>query len=220
MNEFMKPDGSGVYVSMLMIAITVGISLYAEKHRAFKAKWIFNPYIIESRKEYYRFLSSGFIHSGSTHLLFNMLTLFFFARQVELIYGVVFPGFGALMFLAIYAVGITVSSIPAYFKYKGNPAYNALGASGGVSTIVFVSIMCNPTGKIGFILLPFISFPAFFLGIAYIIYSYYMAKNSNDNIGHEAHLFGALFGVATTIAFIPNTIPRFINAITNWEGFF
>lgn len=218
-NEFMKPDG-GVYFSMLMIAITVGISLYADKHRAFKAKWIFNPYVIESRKEYYRFLSSGFIHSGGTHLLFNMLTLFFFARPVELVYGAVFPGYGSLVFIVIYLAGIIISSLPAYFKYKGNPAYNALGASGAVSAIVFVSILCFPTNKIGFILLPFISFPAFFLGIAYLIYSYYMSKNSNDNIGHEAHLFGALFGIATTIAFVPNVIPNFFNAITNWEGFF
>ncbi|EAY31077.1 rhomboid family intramembrane serine protease [Microscilla marina] len=219
MNDFVKPDGN-IYLSVIIIAITVGISLYADKNRLFKSKWIFNPYIIESRKEYYRFLSSGFIHGGSTHLLFNMLTLFFFARQVELIYGAVFPGYGSIMFVVIYLAGIIIASIPAYVKHRGNPAYNALGASGGVSTIVFVSILCLPTSNIGFLLLPFVSFPAFFLGIAYLLYSYYMAKNSNDNIGHEAHLFGALFGIATTIAFVPGVVPRFFEAIANWKGFF
>lgn len=218
MNDFIKPDGS-VYITVILIAITVGISLHAEKNRLFKSKWIFNPYVIESRKEYYRFLSSGFIHGGGMHLFFNMFTLFFFARQVEHIYGAVFPGFGGVIFILVYLASIIVSSVPSFFKYRGNPAYNALGASGGVSAIVFVSILCNPTQKLVFLLLP-IPLPAFLLGGGYLLYSYYMARNSNDNIGHEAHLFGALFGIATTLAFVPNVIPHFIEALANWQGFF
>lgn len=218
MNEFVKPNGE-VYFTMIMIAVTVGISLYAEKNRLFKSKWIFNPYVIDSRREYYRFLSSGFIHGGGMHLFFNMFTMFFFARQVELIYDAFYPGYGSFIFLGIYLVGIVVSSIPAYFKYRGNAGYNALGASGGVSAIVFVSILCLPTQKLMFLLLP-IPLPAFFLGFAYLIYSYYMARKGNDNIGHEAHLFGALFGIVTTIAFVPNVIPRFIEQLSRWEGFF
>ncbi len=220
MNDFFKPNGD-IYFTTIIIAVTVGISLYADRNKLFKSKWIFNPYVIESRREYYRFLSSGFIHGGGMHLFFNMLTLFFFARHVELIvYGLVFPGYGSFVFLAIYLVAIAISSIPAYFKYRGNPGYNALGASGGVSAIVFVYILCFPTQNLGIIFIPFLKIPGFVLGIGYLFYSYYMGKKGNDNIGHEAHLFGALFGIATTIAFVPNVIPNFFRQLANWQGFF
>jgi len=219
MNELFKPNGD-IFFTTIIIAITVGISLYADKNRVFKSKWMFNPYVIETRREYYRFLSSGFIHGGGIHLLFNMLTLFFFARHVELlIYDQIYPGYGSFIFLGIYVLAIIVSSIPAYLKYKGNPGYNALGASGGVSAIVFIFILCFPTAKLGLLFIP-VPLPAFVLGIGYLFYSYYMARKGNDNIGHEAHLFGALFGIATTIAFVPNVIPNFFRQLANWGGFF
>ena len=206
-------------VSIVIIIITVLISLQAENNPAFKSKWIFNPYVIESRKEYYRFLSSGFIHGGSMHLIFNMFTLYFFAGYIETKYNGIYLGYGKFIFLAIYLAAIVVSSLPAYFKYKGNPAYNALGASGGVSAIVFAFILCFPTVNLYLLFIP-IPIPGFIMGAAYLFYSYYMAKRGNDNIGHEAHLFGALFGVATTIAFVPNVIPKFFEQLSNWGGFF
>lgn len=206
-------------VSIVIIIITVLISLHAESNPMFKSKWIFNPYIIESRKEYYRFLSSGFIHGGSMHLIFNMFTLYFFAGYIEIKYNLVYPGYGKFIFLAIYVAAIVVSSLPSYFKYKGNPGYNALGASGGVSAVVFAFILCFPTANLYLLFIP-IPIPGFIMGAAYLFYSYYMAKRGNDNIGHEAHLFGALFGVATTIAFVPNAIPEFLRQLSEWGGFF
>lgn len=216
----MEAQGIEFSVSIVLIIITVIISWQAEKNPHFKSKWMFNPYVIESRNEYYRFLSSGFIHGGTMHLLFNMFTMYFFAGYVEkLIYNSIYPGYGGFIFVGIYLAAIVVSSIPAYFKYRGNPGYNALGASGGVSAIVFVFILCFPTMNLYLLFIP-IPIPAFILGTVYLFYSYFMAKRGNDNIGHEAHLFGALFGLATTVAFVPNVIPEFFRQLAAWKGFF
>lgn len=214
MNEFFKANGD-IYFTTIILVITIVTSLYANKHPYYKSKWIFNAYAIRHRKEFYRFLSSGFIHGDAMHLIFNMLSLYFFARQVENIFDVIYPGFGSYIFLAIYLLAIILSSIPAYIKYSNDSSYNALGASGGVSAIVFISILCFPTQELMFILLP-IPIPGFILGAGYILYSYYMAKNGNDNIGHEAHLAGSVVGIIAVNLLIPNIMKLFFDDIARW----
>lgn len=211
MNDFIKPDGN-IYLTVIIIAVTVAISYYVFKRQYLQSKLMFNAYAIYHDRELYRLISSGFIHGGAAHLIFNMITLFFFGKIVEVVFDVIYPGFGGIIFVIIYLLAIVISDIPSLVKHKNNPYYNALGASGGVSAIVFLSILVNPTGSISFLLLP-IPIPSIVFGIGYIAYSYYMAKHGYDNIGHEAHLTGAFVGIFAAIILIPNVMPRFFNAL-------
>ncbi len=206
-------------LTTLIICVTVGISLYGFSNAEFQQKCLMNPYSIERRKEYYRFISSGFIHNGYVHLIFNMLTFYFFAPFVCEWYFV--GSFGLAMgyayFLILYLGGILVSDIPTFLRYKNYPHYNSLGASGGVSSVVLSSVIYNPLNEI--YIYGVLPVPGFILGAVYIIYSYYYSKGSDDNINHSAHLYGALYGVVFSILVKPSALPAFFEQIANWKLF-
>lgn len=202
-------------LTVIFIVITVIASIYTWNNPTVYAKWIFNPYRIAQHKEYYRFLTSGFIHSGYLHLFINMLTFYFFARFLEYAFQAFHGTAGVIAFIALYLLGIIASDIPSFFKHKNDPGYNAVGASGGVSAIVFSSIMFNPVNDI--CLYFFICLPGFILGILFLIYSYYQGKNASDNIGHEAHFYGAVFGIIFTVIIIPEVLSLFWEHLSNWQ---
>ena len=192
--------------TIIIIVITVLVSLAAFNDANLINKLILYPRIMNGDpKEYYRFLTSGFIHGDFNHLLFNMFTLYSFGRVVE-----EFMGSGQ-MFLLLYLSGIIISSLPAFFKNRNNSQYRALGASGGVSSILFFSIYFAPWSKIGIMFLPGI--PAILFGVLYIIYCIYMSKRGNDNIGHDAHLMGALYGLLFALILDPTHGQLFMQAI-------
>lgn len=200
-----------------IIAITVLLSFVAFSNRDLVRKLIFNPYSIKTRKQYYRFITSGFIHNDHMHLIFNMLSLYFFGAGVEYIFAYVFGPMGSVYFIALYILGIIVSDIPTYFKNQNNPGYNALGASGGVSSVVFAFILFLPLEKIE--LYFFIPIPGFILGGLYIFYSWYSSRKANDNINHDAHLYGALFGLIFCIVLYPQVVPNFFKQLAGWSMF-
>lgn len=204
-------------VSLAILIITIIISILGFNNPEFQAKLLHNPFLANRRGQYYRLLSSGFIHNGLAHLGFNMLTFLFFGTVVEQIYiqhyGQIW---GAGLFLGLYLVTIILSDLPSFFKYKDMPAYNSLGASGGVSAIVFASILFQPTNNLYLLLIP-IPIPAFILGVLYVIYSYYQSKNSSDNINHSAHLYGAVAGFVISAILIPNAIPNFISQLSKFR---
>jgi membrane associated rhomboid family serine protease len=168
-------------------------------------KYNFNAYQIVHRKQWYRIFSHAFLHANWEHLIFNMLSLFFFAPIVE-------SQLGIINFLLIYGGATIASSIPDLIKYKDNYAYNALGASGAVSAIIFTSILLNPTSKIMLMLIP-IPIPAVIFGVLYLFYSAYMAKRNMDNIGHNAHFWGAIFGFVFPILLYPQLLQLFFNQL-------
>jgi len=192
-----------------IIAITCLISMGLMQNREGKSKLIFHPVTINSRNEWHRFVTSGFIHGDGMHLAINMFVLWSFGNAIENHY---FPSFlGAnshIKFLLLYFGGIVVSSIPSYLRHKSNPQYAALGASGGVAAIVFAVILFGPWQNL--YLYAAIPIPQIIAGVGYIYYSWYKDKNSNDNIGHMAHLTGAIWGFAFTIAMNPSLLIRFI----------
>ena len=172
-----------------------------------------NPYMEAQRGQYYRMFTSGFLHGSLGHLAFNMLSLYFFGRVVEYIMQVEYgKTTGIALYLLIYIGGIIVGSIPALIKHKDNPHYNALGASGGVSSVIFSSIIFNPVMDI--CLYFFICLPGFILGALYLIYSYVQNKRGADNIGHDAHFSGAIFGALVTIILVPAAIPKFFEQLS------
>ena len=198
-------------VTLIIIIITVAISVYAFNNQSLWMHWMMNPYEVLRKKQFYRFLTSGFIHSDYTHLGFNMLTLYFFGNKVQYYLAYKSGGQGAVIFILFYLLAIVVSEIPTYFKHKENPNYNSLGASGGVSAVVFASIMIDPVGEI--YLYFAIGIPGFILGILYLIYSYFMSKKGRDNINHDAHFYGAVFGVLFIILMDPGATLNFIKKI-------
>lgn len=164
---------------------------------------ILTPYWVERKNEYYRFITSGFIHKDYQHLIFNMISLYFFGYIVE-------AWLGTGLYIALYILAIIVSDIPTYLKQKNNSGYASLGASGGVSAVIFASILLHP---INLILIYFIPMPAIVFGVLYLAYSYYMDKQSRDNVNHSAHLYGALFGLAFIGILYPSTIPAMIETV-------
>ncbi len=196
----------------IIIAITVLVSISAFNNYKIFDKLKFNAYFIKHSKEVYRFFSYGLIHADWMHLIINMFVLHSFGRIVEFFFKNYFGVKGIFYFLLLYIGGIALSVVASFQKNKDNIYYNSVGASGAVSAVVFSSIILYPIGKISFLFFPIpISSPVF--GIIYLIYSYWMSKKAKDNIGHDAHFWGAVFGIIFTIALKPELFLIFINQL-------
>jgi membrane associated rhomboid family serine protease len=159
---------------------------------------IFYPPAITSDRQYYRFITCGFIHADFLHLAFNMFSLYLFGRFVEEQFADIFGTAGKMLYLGMYLLALIVSILPSYLKNKTNLYYRSLGASGAVSAVVFAGLMIAPYIKIGLFIIPPI-IPGFVFGPLYLILSAYLDRKGGDNINHSAHLWGALFGVAFLI---------------------
>lgn len=193
----------------LIIIITVVVSLVAWQNKNFLGRLVFDPTAIARHKQFDRFLTSGFVHGDGMHLLFNMITLYFFGRVMERFY---IQELGSLGFVGFYTLAIIASSIPDYIRHKNNPRFASLGASGGVSAVLFAFILLAPWETI---YLFFIPIPAIIFAIAYVGYSVWADKRGTGRINHLAHLAGAGFGVIATIAIEPAIIVHFLSALLN-----
>jgi membrane associated rhomboid family serine protease len=195
-------------ITILIIAITVGASFFAWSRHDIFEKWMMIPYRVKHYKEFYRFLTSGFIHSGYLHLGFNMFAFWSFGKAIEYYF------MGPIFLLVLYIGGIIISDIPTYLKFQNYQNYRSLGASGGVSSVIFSTILLSPLSQIRIFLIPM---SGFIFGILYLIYSYYQSKNSSDNINHDAHFYGALFGIGLTILVRPDSVQDFFYQISTWH---
>ena len=189
-------------ITIIIIAITSIVSLICFNNTVYFDKLKFNAFDVKHSNQWYRFFTYGFVHAGYFHLFINMLVLYSFGEIVEVYFKMAFPVKSGLYFILLYCGGLILSIIPSFGKNKNNVFYNAVGASGAVAAIIFSSIILYPQGKIFFFFIP-IGIPAPLFGVLYVAYEYYQSKNSNDNIGHDAHLWGAIFGVVYTIAIYP-----------------
>ena len=174
---------------------------------------MFNAFLIRKNKEYYRFISSGFIHANWMHLIFNMIVLFYFGFAVESYFMQLFEGSltGKIAFGLMYISGMIAADITSYNKHKNNIYYNSLGASGATSAVLFSFILFQPWNML--LIFGIIPIPAIIFGVLYIWYSNKMSKESGDNINHEAHLYGAIYGILYTIVLQPKVILIFINQL-------
>lgn len=192
--------------TILIIAITCLVSVLCFNGTLDGSRLVFNAYQVWHRKEWRRMLSSGIIHSGWGHLLFNMLTLYFFGRVVEQYFGAVFgTGTGTLLYVVLYVSAIAVSSVGDLIKYRDDWHYNALGASGAVSAVLFASILFAPKMGIFIYLIP-IPVPGYIFAPMYLLYCWYMARRNMDNIGHTAHFWGAVYGLLFPLACNPRIL--------------
>lgn len=197
-------------ITLILVVMTGFISYQAFNNPEMRAKLLFHPVSIKNSGEYYRFLSSGFIHGSWGHLLINMFVLYQFGRFAEeLVFPLLFgEAMGKIIYIVFYLVAIIVANIPTYFRHQDNYGYAALGASGATSALVFVYILFDPWQW--FVFPPL---PAILLGIGFLWYSSYMDKRGTDNIGHNAHLWGAVFGLVFTVVTIMAVQPELLDYI-------
>lgn len=182
---------------LIFIAVTAIVSFIGFQNPAFFEKYKFNVSAVVYKKEYIRLLSAGFLHADITHLLFNMLTLYFFGP-------IVLESFGDIGFVIIYIGSILLGNLFSLYLYKNQGWYSAIGASGGVSGILFAAIAIFPQIGIYFFFIP-IPIPGYIFGLLYFGYSVYSMINqrAGDNIGHAAHMGGAVLGLVYAVAVEP-----------------
>ncbi len=164
---------------------------------------LFRPYWIARKKQYDTFITSGFVHADLMHLLFNMMTFFFFAFPLE-------TWIGSVKFTLLYFIGLVASHIGTYRKHKNNPEYASLGASGAISAVLFASIVYNPYQTLYIIPIPF-PIPAPLFAVAYLAYSWWASKNPHGRINHDAHFGGALAGLAFVALTDPAAYARLLS---------
>ena len=182
--------------TLVIIAANILLSLKGFNDFSFFEKYKFNIAGIR-RGEQIRFFSSGFLHIDFTHLLFNMLTLYFFA-------GLVINSVGATRFVIIYLEGLIVGNLLSYYFHKNEYHYSAVGASGAVMAVLYAAILFYPMKE--FYLYFSIPIRAWILGVLYLLYSVYGMKKQLGNIGHDAHIGGAIAGYVLTIVFAPSLL--------------
>ena len=197
-----------MYLTYLILTTTIIISILAFDRTDMKERMMLNPYDIVQHKKWYRSFTHGFIHADFIHLALNCYVLFMFGVQGKIVPGYqssfvsVEPQFidlyglkGYFYFFLLYVGGILFSSLYTINKHQNDPYYNALGASGAVSAVVFACIILNPNAQLGLIILPGIYLPAYIFGPLLLFGEYYMAKRGGTNIGHDAHISGAIYGL-------------------------
>ncbi|HSF56289.1 MAG TPA: rhomboid family intramembrane serine protease [Algoriphagus sp.] len=205
-------------LTTIIIGVTAITSILAFNRYEMLDRWMFMPYRIKNRGQWDRFILSGFIHKDYIHLLFNMFTFYFFGGVVEMFLSYTFGVMvGGILFVAFYLLGIIISDIPTYLKFKKDSHYRALGASGGTAATVFASIVIMPLSDI--CLFGIICLPGFILGVLFLIYSYVKGQKGQDNINHDAHLYGAIFGIVFILILSPSSAGMFVEQIRDFRLF-
>lgn len=191
----------------ILIAITVLVSWQAFEKPRLLERLILWPPAIERKHQYDRLLTHGFIHADWQHLLFNMITLFFFGRAIEPFF---VPRIGSLGFALFYLSAIVVAILPTWLRHRHDPHYRSLGASGAVSAVLFAYILLAPWSLIFVFFLPV---PAIVYAVAYVAYSFWMDRKGGDSINHSAHLSGAIYGVLFMLVMEPRVGQHFLGQL-------
>ena len=194
--------GSGI-VTFLIIGVTCVVSFMGFSNPALVSKLILWPPAITRGKEYWRLVTCGLIHADVPHLLFNMITLYFVGQLVEYFYSATVGPLGYLLF---YVGGLAVSAWPSWYQHRTDSGYRSLGASGAVSAVLFSYILLQPWATI---LVFFVPMPAILYAVLYIGYTIYMDRQRTDHINHNAHLWGAIYGVVATCLVNWHVLPTF-----------
>jgi membrane associated rhomboid family serine protease len=190
-----------IFVATLVASLA---GLYAKPQLVERS--LFRPYWFLRRRQYATVVTSGFVHADLPHLIFNMVTFWFFAFPLE-------KQIGPVRFAVLYLLGLVVSDLGTYFKHRNDPQYASLGASGAISAVLFAAIVYFPWMKLFIIPIP-LPIPAPLFAVGYVAYSWYSARQARGRINHDAHLGGAVFG----LLFVLLTDPAAFGRLLSWLG--
>jgi len=183
-------------MTLIIVIITAVVSISAFSNRTLFVRLQFNPYQTYHRREWYRIITHGFLHVSWAHLIINMLVLFSFGGTIETAFREMschtWMKHPMLWYVIFYLLSLIISSLTTLYKHKDDVWYNSAGASGAVSAALFCSIFFDPGMTL--LLMMVVPIKAYIFGPLYLLYSAYSARQANDNINHDAHLLGALFG--------------------------
>jgi membrane associated rhomboid family serine protease len=203
-------------MTLIIIIVTLIISVIAFYSDEVMSKMMLNPYQVYHKKEWYRMITHGFLHADWTHLIINMIVLYSFGSNVEAWFRKLkMAGYidsVAITYSLLYFGGIIISSMITLFRHRNNRWYNSVGASGAVSAIIFTSIFFNPLDRLYFFAV--IPIPGIVFAILYLVYSSYMSRRSRDNINHDAHLLGAVYGFAFPFLIDFDLISHFLQGLS------
>ncbi|MFM8179060.1 MAG: rhomboid family intramembrane serine protease [Candidatus Kapaibacterium sp.] len=192
-------------VAFFIMYLTIAASLVAMFVPGFGESAVYHPYSVARGRRIHTLITGNLIHGGFAHLAFNMLSYYFFAFPLERI-------IGSERFLVVYLASMLVADIPSLVAHRNHRHYRTLGASGAVSGVIFSMILFHPTMKMALLFLP-VPIPAYLFGPLYLLYSYFAARSAGDNINHEAHLWGAVGGVASTLVCVPSAAQVFAQSM-------
>ncbi|UIR55896.1 rhomboid family intramembrane serine protease [Sphingobacterium sp. SRCM116780] len=195
-------------VASIIFILTVASSIYSFSNPQVLREMMLHPYSIYRKRRVYTILTSGLIHKDWGHLLFNMITFYYFGFGLEKIL-IQVSEWGHLQFGIIYVLSLILSDIPTIIQQKNNDGYYSLGASGAICAVLFSYILFDPKMMLGvFMIIPM---PAYLFAVLFLGYCIWASKNSKDGVNHDAHLFGALSGVLLTFILYPWIISHFIS---------
>lgn len=198
-------------ITVLIIIATCVVSWLAFNNRPLLERLILWPPAIDRHRQFDRLLTHGFIHADFAHLLFNMVTLFFFGRVVEQVF---VDRIGVIGFVLFYLSAIVIAILPTYLKHRHDAGYRSLGASGAVSAVLFAFILMAPWAGIYIFMIP-IPVPAIVYAVFYVGYSIWMDHRGGDNVNHSAHLWGAAYGVLFAVLMEPRLLAHFVQELSN-----
>jgi membrane associated rhomboid family serine protease len=199
------PRVLGLPVPILLMASVVIVSLLGLAIKPLQRALLLNPFLVREKGHVHRLLTSGWVHGDVFHLAFNMLALYFFSEPVLKV-------LGTTRFLALYFSAVILASVPTTLRHMRNPKYNSLGASGAIAAVMFSAILLNP--KLQLYVMPFpFPIPAALFAVGYLAYSAWSSYRARDNINHDAHFAGAIYGVIFTFGFEPARVERAIRGL-------
>ncbi len=203
-------------MTIIIIIVTLIITVVAFYSEEFMSKMMLNPYQVYHKREWYRMITSGFLHADWTHLIINMIVLYSFGSNVESWFRELkmagYINSVTITYSLLYFGGIIVSSMITLFRHRNNRWYNSVGASGAVSAIIFTSIFFNPLDRLYFFAV--IPIPGIVFAVLYLVYSSYMSRRNKDNINHDAHFLGAVYGFAFPLLIDFDLLSHFLQGLS------
>lgn len=202
-------------MTLIIIVVTVAISLYAFGENNLMQRLLLSPYRVFKNKEWYRLITHAFVHAGFMHLFINMFVLYSFGMAVEhwlkQLQASGYIDYPILHFFVLYFGGVVIATLTTLKKHKYNYYYQSVGASGAVSGFVFFCVFFDPLESL--YLMAVIPIPGIVFAVAYLAYSHYMSKKEGDNINHDAHFIGAVFGFIYPLLINPKLILHFLSSL-------
>lgn len=194
-------------ITYIIIGVTAVVSYLCFQNAELFRKLAFIPYLTVKKNEWYRLVTHGFVHADMTHLLVNMFTFWSFGTYMEEVFGSI--GLGKGGYLGLYFGGMIFASLYDLVKRRNDPYFVSIGASGAVAAILFASILLNPWGKI--LLFAILPVPGIIFGFLYLAYCQYMNKRGGDNVNHNAHFYGAVYGFVYPVLLEPSLLRTFLS---------